>query len=269
MVVPHGTSQRRQRLQTANREQPPSPRRPAHHHLQGQPPRHRHMPPGLQRQPGKGQRQRFRPDLPQCKELLQVPEGQGGVKFLDTCRGTDPRIHDGERVTMRHPQESSLGGTGGGHRRQIRHQLGIMGGYRGHDHRIGGANQGPPVGIFPQPEVFLRHQLVTHDAARNEPEAGLITGVDHLLRGGGMEVRHRLGRQDQRTLPRLDNRQRQLHRTGGRDGVVRAGRNAFTATDAVLLDDLHHARLRRQARWHRSDRPGHTPGKRHTEMDRR
>src|SRR6185437_6550667 len=61
-----------------------------------------------------------------------------------------------------------------------------------------------------------------------------------------MEVRHRFGREDQRTLPRLDNGERLLHRAVGGDGVVRARRNAFTTTDAVLLDDLHHSRLRRK-----------------------
>jgi hypothetical protein len=246
MVVPRGTRQRRQGFQPADGEQAPPARRAAHDHFQRQPARHRHVPPGLERNPGEGPRQCFRPHLPQCKELLQVTEGQHGVKFLDsTCRA-DAGVNDREGITVQTPQESSLRHARRGHRGQVRDQLGIVGGDRGDNYRISRADQRPPVGIFPEPEVCLGHQLIANNAAGNQPETGLIAGVDQLFRRGGVEVRHRLRRQDQRTIATLGDRQREVHRPGRRDGIVRAGRQAFPTTDAILLDDLHHARLGRQ-----------------------
>src|ERR1017187_5715940 len=61
-----------------------------------------------------------------------------------------------------------------------------------------------------------------------------------------MEVSYGLRRQDERAIARLGDGEGLLRRTGRRDGVMRTGRDALTTPDAVLFDDLHHARLGRQ-----------------------
>ncbi len=143
-------------------------------------------------------------------------------------------------------QESRLGDARHRDRSKVRHELGIMRSHSRDDHRIRTPDQRPPVGLLPQPEVLLRHQLVADHPARYQPETGFVAGVDQLLRGRGMEVRDRLGRQDQRASPGLRNGERPVDGARGRDRIVRTRRETLTAPDAVLLDDLDDGRLRRQ-----------------------
>ena len=105
----------------------------------------------------------------------------------------------------------------------------------------------PPVGILPQLEVLLRHQLVADDPAGDQPEPRLVAGVDQLLRRGRMEMDHRLRRQDQRAIAALGDRQGPVHRPG-RAEIASWGQEGMHSPqlDAVFLDDLDHPRLGRQ-----------------------
>lgn len=147
---------------------------------------------------------------------------------------------------MQTTQESRLGHARVGHGGQIGDELGIVGRDGGHGHRIGAPDERPPVGILPQLEVLLRHQFVADHAPGDEPEAGLVTGVDQLLGRRRMKMDHRLGCQNQRAVAAFGDCQGPIDRSGGRDRLMGARRDAFAAPDAVFLDDFDHARLWRE-----------------------
>ncbi len=245
-VVTHRPRQRLEPLQPPDTQDPATQRRPTHHHLQRQPPRHAHVAPGLRRQPGEGHRHLLRSHLAQRKELLQVAERHHRVQLVDPARCPGPHIDDRQLRPQQMTQESRLCHAGIGHRRQVGHQLRVMGRDRRHHHRVGAPDQGAPVGVLPLPLVLLGYQLVAHDSPGDMPESGLIAGIDQLFWCCRMEPRRRLGRQDQRPGPRLGNRHRTFNRPRGRDRLVGAGGNALAAADAVLLHHLHDPRLRRQ-----------------------
>ena len=172
------------------------------------------VPARLGRHPGVGPGQRFRPDFPQGKELLEVRKGEQGVELGDRAPwGTHPGVHHREGIPMQTTQESRLGHARVGHGGQIGDQLGIVG-RNGRDRdRVGAPDEGPPVGILPQLEVLLRHQLVADDPPGDQPEARLVARVDELFGRCWMKMDHRLRSEDQCPVPALGNRQRPIHRS--------------------------------------------------------
>ena len=205
------------------------------------------MPARLGRDPREGPRQRLRANLAQGEQLLQVGEREHGIEFTGQPHGAHSDIDHRQSLPVQTTQESSLRSVGIGDRGQVGHQFRVVNRNGSHHHRVGRADQGPPVGILPEPLILGRHQLVAQDAARDQAETGFVAGVNQLVGRRGMEMGRRLGRQDEGPGPRLGDRQGVVDGPGtGRSiGQVGTCREALAATNAVLLDDLDHPRLRR------------------------
>jgi hypothetical protein len=112
-----------------------------------------------------------------------------------------------------------------------------------HHHRVGGADQGAPRLFFPELKVFGGNEFVADDAPGHRAEPGLVAGVDHLLRGGRIEVGDRLGAENEDAV------------AAGRDGkspsdfavyldcVVGTCGEALPAADAAFVFDFDQHRL--------------------------
>ena len=137
---------------------------------------HRHaargtqIPPMLTRNAGEVHRLSQRTHAPQPEQLLQVVEGQRRIQLGTAVGRAHAHVGDRHPGPQLRPQVPGFGQRGQRHRRQVRNQLRILSTNRLHHHRIGGADQGAPVFVPPQPQIFLR--LPTHRRSLRESPCG-------------------------------------------------------------------------------------------------
>ena len=182
-------------------------------------------------------------DAANLEELLQVAEGDGGVEIGTVDRRTDARVRDLEPIPVLCSQISRLGHRRNGDRREIGDELGILAADRFHDHRIGRADQGAPGLLFPQLKVFCGNEFVADDPASDGTEAGGVAGVDELFGSGGIEVRDRLGAQNEDAFALGRDRQGASNLAIYLDRPVGTGGDALAAADAGVIDHLEQQRL--------------------------
>ena len=139
---------------------------------------------------------------------------------------------------MLRPQISGLRHRRKGDRGQVGQELGVLGPHRLHHHRVGGADEGAPRLLFPQLKVFSRNELVADHAPGDGAEPGLVAGVDELLGTGRVEVRHRLGAQDQGAAALRGDGKSPPDLAVYLDRAVGTGRQAPPAPDARLVHHL-------------------------------
>ena len=209
-----------------------------------QPARHTEMAPALLRHPSKHQGLGVERYPPGPKQFVQVAEGDGRVDLRRPDRGGEPRVHHLEPVRVSRPEIAGLGHRGRRHRRQIGDQLGILGPHRLDHHRVGRPDHGAPGLLPPQPEILRGHQLVPNHPARHHPEPGRITGVDHLLRGGRIEMGRALGVDNDRPGTLGRNRHGLAQLAADVDRVVGTLGNTEAAVNTDLLHDPNPRRVR-------------------------
>ena len=171
-----------------------------------------------------------------AEELLEVGEGERRVDQVAERR-REAAVHHPHRSAVLRPEVAHLRLARRADRCQVRHQLGPVPGDRLHHHRVGAPDQGAPGLVVPEVEVGHRDQLVADDAPRHHPESRRLTGVHHLLGLGGVEVRRRLRRQDQRPYPPGRDRggPRQVPVSGDR-AVGTSGDTLAAADTGVVFD---------------------------------
>jgi hypothetical protein len=169
------------------------------------------------------------------EDLIQIAEGDGRVELGSTDWGTDARVGNLEARAILRSEITRLGDRRQGDRGQIGQQLGVLVPHRLHDHRIGGADQGAPGLLIPELKVFSGNQFVADDAPGDGPEAGLVAGVDDLLRRGGIEVGDGFRTEDQRAGAAGGDGKSPPDFAVYLDGVVGANGQALTRADTGLV----------------------------------
>jgi hypothetical protein len=182
---------------------------------------------------------RQRVDAAQPEDQPEIFERDRRRKLGIVDRRADAGIDDARLRAVSGPEVPGLGHGGYGYRGEIGHQLGILATNRLRHRGVGGADHGAPVFLIPQPLIFGRHQLVADDAAIYGPVARRVAGVDHLFRGGRVEVGRGLGAQSKNPVARGRYRQGSPDLAGHLDGVVGTGGDTLAATDTRVVDDPH------------------------------
>ena len=206
------------------------------------------VPPPLLRHPLEEGRLVQHVHAPDPEDLVQVAEGDRRVELGTADRGTDAGVGDFEARPVLRSQISGLRHRRNRHRGQVGNQLGELEPDRVHHHRIGGADQGAPRLLFPELKIFRGNEFVANDAPGDGPEAGGVARVDHLLRRGRIEVRHRLRAQDQHAVALGGDGKSPPNLAVYLDGPVGTGRQTLAAADARIVVDLKQQRLFRRHR---------------------
>ena len=196
----HRPGHRRQRVQPADLAEPAARLPGLLQQRQRQPAGRADVAPLLLRHPLEIARLPQHADPADAEQLVQIAERYGCVEVGAADRRTYARVRDLEPIPMLRPQISGLRHRRKGDRGQVGQELGVLGPDRLHHHRVGGADEGAPRLLFPQLKVFSGNEFVADDAPGDGAEPGLVAGVDELLGTGRVEVRHRLGAQDERAV---------------------------------------------------------------------
>ena len=196
------------------------------------------VPPPLLRHPLEKGGLREHRNASDLEELLQIAERDGRVEIGTVDRRTDAGERDLESGTMLRSQISGLRHRRDRHRREVRHELGILRPHRLHHDRIGRADQGTPWLVFPELKIFGCNEFVADYTAGHGPEPGSVAGIDELFGSGRVKMGDRFRTQNQDTFALRDNREGPPDLAIYLDRPMGTGRHALPAPDTRLIDHL-------------------------------
>ena len=180
---------------------------------------------------------------PDPEQLFQIGKGDRRIEIGSVDRGTDTGVRDALPRPVERPQVSRLRYGRHGDRREVGHELGVLGPHRVHHHRIGAADEGAPGLVGPDLKVFRGNEFVADDAAGDRAEARGIAGVDDLLGGGGVEVGRRLRTQDEKAIALGGDGESLADFAIYPDRAMGARRQTLPAANAGLVHDLQQQRI--------------------------